>query len=432
MENLPEKVPLYELDMVKDRISAILGRAPAQLMAGSFRTSQIFFGMTALNQISGFLSARLDEEERRVLIITDDFTEKFATQVINVLNSIKAESKVWSGVKPEGPLDTIEEAAEVCREFKPTSIIAIGGGSVMDSAKAIMLKYEKPDANLYRILGFGNLKLRRKVKFLIAIPTTSGTGSEVSSKAMLTITTRDPPQKLALAHSEIIPDVAILHTDFVKNMPPFLTMASGLDALTHSAGAYVSSWGGPINDALNIAAIKEIIKYLPRAYKYGGKDLEAREKMQLATAFGMMGADNTKVGLDHGLGHSLGKVFKMHHGFCVGLFLPYTVAYTAKISDRWKDLCPVFGVESKGKERKELLTALLQAIKDFIHSIDGAVCVKEIKKPTITEEEYLSKLDLLVNYAETDAVDLLAPRWIHKETYKKIFEYAWDGRDIDF
>lgn len=431
MENVPDKVALYETDLVKDMISGLLGRAPGQMMA-SFRTAQVFYGMTALNQISGFLEPRLEKEERRVLIITDDFTEKFASQVIEVLNSIDAESKVWSGVKPEGPLDTIEEGAEVCEEFKPIVFVAIGGGSVMDSAKAVMIKYEKPESNLYRILPFGGLGLRKKVRYLIAIPTTSGTGSEVTSAAMLTDIYRDPPKKLAIAHPEIIPDIAILHTDFVKDMPPFLTMASGLDALAHAAGAYVSSWGGPLNDALNIAAIKETLKYLPRAYKYGGKDLEAREKMQLAAVIAGMGFSNSRVGLDHGLGHSLGKVFMIHHGFCVGLFLPYTVAYTAKISDRWKDLCPVFGVESKGKEKKTLLTALLQAIKDFIHSIDGAVCVKEIKDPTITKEDYMDKMDLLIHYAETDAVDLLAPRYTNKEMYKKIFEYAWDGRDIDF
>ncbi|MBY8985030.1 MAG: iron-containing alcohol dehydrogenase [Candidatus Lokiarchaeota archaeon] len=432
MENLPDNVPLYELDMVKDMISAILGRAPAQIMMGRFKTAQIYYGLNALNQISGFLEPRLNKEERRVLIITDDFTEKFAGRVIEVLNTIDAVSKVWAGVKPEGPLDTIEVAVEVCKGFKPTVFIAIGGGSVMDSAKAIMIKYEKPEANFYQIIGLEGLGLRKKVKYLIACPTTSGTGSEVTSAAMLTDLSRDPPKKLAVSHSEIVPDIAILHTDFVKDMPPFLTMATGLDTLAHSAGAYVSSWGGPLNDALNIAAIKEVLKYLPRAYKYGAKDLEAREKMQFATAIAGMGFSNSKVGLDHGLGHSFGKVFNRHHGFSVGLFLPYTVAYTAKISDRWKDLCPVFGIESNGKERKELLTALLQAIKDFIHSIDGAVCVKEIKNPTISKEDYFGKIDLLAKYAETDAVDLLAPRWMHTETYKKIFDYAWDGRDVDF
>lgn len=432
MENLPDNVPLYELDMVKDMISAVLGRAPGQMMMGSFITPHIFYGMTALNQITGYLSSRLEKGERRILVITDDFTEKFAGQVIDVLNSIEAESKVWSGVKPEGPLPTIEEAVKVCEEYKPTVFVAIGGGSVMDSAKAIMIKYEKPETNLFKMLGLGELGLRKKVKCLIAIPTTSGTGSEVTGIAVLTNMDKNPPQKLTIAHSELTPDVAILHTDFVKDMPPFLTMASGLDVLAHSLGSYVSVWGGPLNDALNIAAIKETLKYLPRAYKYGAKDLEAREKMLLAASIAGMGFSNARPGFEHALGHSLGKVFMIHHGFSVGLFLPYSVAHVSKISDRWKDLCPLFGIESKGKEKKVLLTALIQAIKDFIHSLDGAVCVKEIKNPIISKEDYMDKLDLLVQYAETDVVDLLAPRWMHKETYRKIFEYAWDGRDIDF
>lgn len=431
MENIPDKVALYETDMVKDMIGALLGRGPAQLMA-SFRTAQVFFGMNSLSQINGFLDPRLERKERKILIITDDFTEKYAKLVLNVLKPLKAESKVWSGVEPEGPLYTIDAAVDICNEFEPNVFIAIGGGSVMDSAKAIMIKYENPETNLYRILPFGPLGLRKKVKFLIAIPTTSGTGSEVTSAAMLTDMERDPPKKLAVAHSEIIPDVAILHTDFVKDMPPFLTMATGLDALAHAVGAYVSSWGSPFTDALNIGAIKAILKYLPRAYKYGEKDLEARAKMQIATTMAGMGFSNARVGLDHGLGHSLGKVFQQHHGFCVGLFLPYTVGYTAKISDRWKDLCPLFRIDSKGKEKKLVLKELIQAIKDFIQSIDGAVCVKEIKNPTISKEEYMEKMDTLIHYAETDAVDLLAPRYMYKDFYRKIFEYAWDGKNIDF
>jgi len=202
MENLPDNVPLYELDMVKDMISAVLGRAPGQMMMGSFITPHIFYGMTALNQITGYLSSRLEKGERRILVITDDFTEKFAGQVIDVLNSIEAESKVWSGVKPEGPLPTIEEAVKVCEEYKPTVFVAIGGGSVMDSAKAIMIKYEKPETDLFKMLGLGELGLRKKVKYLIAIPTTSGTGSEVTSIAVLTNMDKNPPQKLTIAHSE--------------------------------------------------------------------------------------------------------------------------------------------------------------------------------------------------------------------------------------
>ena len=401
-----------------------------RLFAFNSRT-RVYFGCGSISKIGEVV---IDySNHSRIMIVTDKGIRKagLLDRVLKQLPDDKIRI-VFDDIMADPEFQVVEKGVELAKQHAIDAIIAIGGGSVMDSAKAIMIKYEKPKINLRRIMPFGGLGLRKKVKYLIAIPTTSGTGSEVTAAAMLTDMDRDPPKKLAVAHSEIIPDVAILHTDFVKDMPPFLTMASGLDALSHAAGTYVSSWGGPINDALNIGAIKEILKYLPRAYKYGNKDLEARAKMQLATIMAGMGFGNSRVGLDHGLGHSLGKVFKLHHGFCVGLFLPYTVAYTAKISERWKDLCPIFGVESKGKEKKELLTEFLQAIKNFIYSIDGAVCIKEIKNPTISKEEYMGKLDLLISYAETDAVDLLAPRYMNREMYKKIFEYAWDGRDIDF
>ncbi len=431
MENEPEQIAFYESDMIKDLIGALKGRAPAGLMA-SFRTAQILFGIAALNQLSGFLDASLEEEDRRALIITDDFTVKFASQISKELNKINMSSKVWSGVKPEAPFDTIEEAVKICEDFKPKIFVAIGGGSVIDTAKAVMIKYEKPETNLYMILPFGSLGLRKKIKYLIAIPTTSGTGSEVTSAAMLTDINRDPPKKLALAHSELVPDFAVLITDFVKDMPPFLTMATGLDALAHAAGAYVSSWGNPLTDAMNIYAIKEIITYLPRAYKYGAKDIEARLHMQLAALMAGLGFSNSRVGIDHALGHSLGKVCRVHHGLCVGMFLPYTIAFQAKISERWKDLCPLFGIDSKNKDNDELFIEFLQNVKDFIYSLDGPVCVKEIKNPVINEEEYHKNLDLLVNYAENDAVALLSSRYIDKEILKRMFEYAWDGRTIDF
>ncbi|MBA7655491.1 hypothetical protein ES703_63395 [subsurface metagenome] len=114
------------------------------------------------------------------------------------------------------------------------------------------------------------------------------------------------------------------------------------------------------------------------------------------------------------------------------MVLPYTIAFQAKISERWKDLCPLFEIDSKDKDNNELFIEFLQSVKDFIHSLDGPVCVKEIKNPVISEEDYNKNLDLLVNYAETDPVALMSPRYIDSEIIKRIYEYAWDGRTIDF
>jgi len=122
----------------------------------------------------------------------------------------------------------------------------------------------------------------------------------------------------------------------------------------------------------------------------------------------------------------------VHHGLCVGMFLLYTTTFLAKVSDRWKDLCFLFNIESKGKNSKELFSEFLQAIKNFISSLDGPLCVKDLKNPVISKEDYFNNLDLLIKYTELDAVSLLSPRHLNKEVLEKIFEYAWDGKDVDF
>jgi len=431
LENKPEQRPEEISQEVRDLMSMLKARALSGIIT-SFRSPRVLFGMTPLNRITNILDANLEEGERRVLIITDDFTEKFSSQISNAFSKVNIESKVWSGVKPEGPFDTIDEAVKICEDFKPKVFVAIGGGSVIDTTKGLMIKYEKPETNLFTVSPLTPLGLRKKIKYFIAIPTTSGTGSEVTLASMLTDIYSDPPKKFIVSHPELIPDYAVLITDFVQDMPPFLTMATGLDALAHATGAYVSVWGTPFADAMNIYAIKEIIKYLPRAYKYGAKDLEARSHMQIAALMAGLGFIHSRVGFDHALGHSLGKVLNVHHGLCVGMFLPYTIAFQAKISERWKDLCPLFEIDSKDKDNNELFIEFLQSVKDFIHSLDGPVCVKEIKNPVISEEDYNKNLDLLVNYAETDPVALMSPRYIDSEIIKRIYEYAWDGRTIDF
>ncbi len=431
MENKTEEIPNQANEQLIAFMNLLKARAPGGLLT-AFRSPQIIFGMTALNRIKTYMDGNLGEGERRALIITDDFTEKFASSISEVFSKINITSRVWSGVKPEVPIDCIDEAIKICEDFKPRVFVAIGGGSVLDSAKGLMIKYEKPETNLLSVSALVPLGLRKKLKYFIAIPTTSGTGSEVTLAAMLTDTNYDPPKKFTVSHPELIPDFAVLITDFVQDMPPFLTMATGLDALAHAVGSYVSTIGTPFPDAMNIFAIKEIIKYLPRAYKYGAKDIEARSHMQIAASMAGLGFIHSRVGIDHALGHSLGKVLNVHHGLCVGMFLPYTLAFQMKISERWKDLCPLFGITTKNRGNKELFIEFLNVIKEFIHSINGPVCIKEIKKPVISKEDYYKNLDLLVNYAQTDPVAYMVTRYIDSEVIKRIFEYAWDGRTIDF
>ncbi len=427
-----KKLAWYEAKIIKDMMALMGGRALRGGMS-TYISSKVYQGKASLLRVTNYLEATLDKEERRALIITDSFTQKFAKYITDYLDIIGMEYKIWSGVEPEVPIPTVYEGAKICEEFKPQVLIAIGGGSVMDTTKMVMVKYEKPEVNLFMILPyFGCVGLRKKMKYFIAIPTTSGTGSEVTQVAVITDTDRDPPKKLEVLSDELCADITILFTDFVKDMPPFLTMATGLDALSHALGSFVSNWGSPYVDAMNSTAIKEILKYLPRAYKYGAKDIEAREHMQMASLMAGIGFGNTTPGIDHALGHSFGKIFGVHHGLSVGLFTVYSIAFQAKVTDRWQLLCPIFNVQVENKSREELLNEFLQAVRDFIQSLNAPVCVKDMKNPIITKEEYFSKLDLLTNYAADDAVSLTSFRSMSEKLFKTIFEYSWDGKNIDF
>jgi alcohol dehydrogenase class IV len=427
-----EKPAWYEAQIIKDMMGMMGGRALRGVMSNYF-SSRIYTGKVGFIQVNNYLQASLEPEERRALIVTDDFTKKFAKRVIDNLELINMKCRVWSGVIPEVPIPTIEEGAKVCEEFKPSVLIGIGGGSVMDTVKMILIKYEQPETNLLMILPyFTSLGLRKKVKYWIAIPTTSGTGSEVTSAALITDTERDPPKKIEVLSDELFSDITILDVDFVKDLPPFLTMATGLDAFAHAVGSFITNWGSPFIDALNKSAIKEIIKYLPRAYKYGSKDLEARSHMQMASLMAGIAFGNTITGIDHSLGHSFGKLFGVHHGLSVGLFLPYSIEFQKNVTDRWKKLCSIFGIDKKGRDRDELFREFIQKIKDFIRSVDGPTCIKEIENPKISKEEYLQKLETLADYADHDAVSLTSYRAINYELYKKIYEYAWNGKPIDF
>ncbi|TKJ19582.1 MAG: hypothetical protein CEE43_14830 [Promethearchaeota archaeon Loki_b32] len=424
----------YESQVIKD-LMPILGARAVRGIETNFFLSRIYTGKSALLKVARYLEAGINKEKRRALIITDSFTKKFVKNIEEYLKLIDMNYKVWSGVLPEVPFPTIDEGAKVCEEYNPKILIAIGGGSVMDTAKMILVKYEKPEQNLFMILPSigAALGLRKKIKYLIAIPTTAGTGSEVATAALITDTSRDPPKKIEVVHEELLADITILDPEFIKDLPPFLTMATGLDALAHAMGSFTTNWGNPYFDATNKATIQEIIKYLPRSYKYGGRDMEARSHMQVAStlaAFGSYG--NQAPGINHALGHSFGKIFSIHHGIAVSLFLSYGITFKAKVTERWMQLCPIFGLTLENKSRDESLKEFIHSLKNFIHSVDGPTCVKDIKEPKISKEEYFGKIDKLADYAMNDAVTLTSYRPINEELYRKIFEYAWDGEFIDF
>ena len=424
---MKEQPNWYEADMVKSMMATLGGKA-LRGVSGTFIGSRILSGKLGLVQTKNYLEKTMIEEDRRALIITDDFTKKFANKVIEILELINFDCKVWDGAVPEVPMYTLEEGYKACEEFKPKVLIALGGGSVMDTVKGVFLKYEKPELNMHLIIPIvAEIGLRQKIKYTIAIPTTSGTGSEVTTALVATQTDRDPPKKIEILSNEFVFDITILDPYFVKDMPPFLTMATGLDAFAHSMGSYVSNFGSTIVDICNIQAIKDTLKYLPRAYKYGAKDIEARQAMQMAATLAGMGFGNSTAGIDHSIGHAFGSVFHSHHGMTVGLYTAYSIAFQAKVTDRWMDLCPLFNIDTKDRDREELLKEFLQAIFNFVKSLDGPTCIKEIEDPKITEEQYREKIDIMAEMAYRDAVTLTSYRPASVDGFKVIADAAWDG-----
>ncbi|MHA1728304.1 MAG: iron-containing alcohol dehydrogenase [Promethearchaeota archaeon] len=436
MEEQEEKA--WHEDPIVRRLIPLLGARATKSLRNSFLCKEIYGGKSGLSTVAHNINSMFEPNEKKILIIADDFTSKsFADIIIKEMEPLEFKCKVWDGVKPDVPIETIEEGFKICEQFHPKVFIAVGGGSVIDSAKALLIRYSRPDVskNLRQISVMDPPSgMRKKVKIFIAIPTTSGTGAECTSAIVISDTKRKPSKKFPILHPETIPDAVVLDTDFVKDLPPFLTAATGLDALSHSVGGYLTYNGTPYTDAINLKVIEEIIKYLPRAVKYGGKDLEAREHMQWASSMAGIGFGNSNigVGISHALGHSFGAIYHAHHGLSVGLFTPYQIRYTAGLTGKWIDLCPLFNVSTKDKNKEEIIKELIFTVRKFIQSVGGITAVKDCKNPVISKEDYMNKLDVLANYADTDLSTFGSIRAINESIYKKILTYAWEGKDYIF
>ena len=247
-------------------------------------------------------------------------------RVKQALQAAGFEVGVFDGVEPDPSIETARAGAAAMTEFEPDWIVGLGGGSSLDAAKAMWVLYERPDIDPEGINPIETLHLRRKARF-VAIPTTSGTGSEATWAIVLTNTAER--RKLGLGSREAMPDMAILDPAFVMSMPPRVTADTGLDALTHAIEGFTCQWHNDFSDGLCLKAAQLVFEYLPRAYQ-NGNDLEARTKMHNAASIAGLGFGNAMASLAHGMGHALGGVFHVPHGRAVSLFLPYTIEFCAR------------------------------------------------------------------------------------------------------
>ena len=226
---------------------------------------------------------------------------------------------------------------------------------------------------------------------------------------------------------ELCPDFVVLHPDFVKTMPPTLTMGTGMDALAHAMGSYMLTMSTLFTDMHNLKAIEVILDYLPRSVKRGN-DMEAREKMQMAAYIAGIGFGNISGGIEHSLGHSFGALFHVHHGICVGVFLCASLAFQAKVTNRFFELAKIFKIDLEDRPRDEILKELLVSLRKFMSSVNCPLSIQEIETPEISKDDYMAQLNQMVEFAFNDYCTLSSTRRISESQYRKILEIAYENK----
>lgn len=389
-----------------------------------FNSPKISYGFGTIKELK-FISGN------KALIVTDEVLVKLGIvdKIKKHLEKAKTpiECKVFDKVEPDPKDTTCIEGAELAQEFNPDWIIGLGGGSAMDCAKIIWILYEHPEIKMEEIGPFKKIHLRNKAKF-ITIPTTSGTGAEITFAAVITNT--QTQQKMSLASFELVPDIAIIDPNLVTSMPPKLTASTGLDALSHAIEGYVSNLKNDFADGNCLKAIQLIMEWLPKSYE-GSKNIEKqdkkpREKMHYASTIAGIGFGNAAAGIAHGIGHSFGAIFRIQHGFCVGILLPYVIEYCDKTSRKYFEEIVNFLQLQNGENPAEILA---NSVRKLMESIDVPLSFKDYG---IIEEDFNNNFEALVEFSLTDLSTKTSPRQATEEDIRKLIECSYYGKPVDF
>ena len=399
----------------------------------------------------GCLPVALEElknvmNKKRVFIVTDTFLyENGYTKVVtDKLDEMGIVHETFFNVAPDPTLACAKEGAKLIDAFKPDCIIAIGGGSAMDAAKIMWVLYEHPEVD-FLDMAMRFMDIRKRVytfpkmgekAYFIAVPTSAGTGSEVTPFAVITDETTG--QKYPLADYELLPKMAIVDADMMMNAPKGLTSASGIDALVHSIEAYVSMMATEFTDGLAIEAIKTIFEYVPRAYEEGANDPIAREKMANAATMAGMAFANAFLGICHSMGHKLGAYHHLAHGVTVGLVLDEVMRFNAEEVPTKMGTFPQYEYPHALKRYAEIADSLnlggntdQEKLERLINKIDELKervgFKKTIKDYGISEEDFLSTLDEMSEKAFDDQCTGANPRYPLISEIKEIYLKTYYG-----
>jgi acetaldehyde dehydrogenase/alcohol dehydrogenase len=385
---------------------------------------------------------------RRAFVITDKplFDLHYTDRVTNVLDELRIEHEVFFDVEPDPSLSTVQRGLTVMNLFKPDVIIAMGGGSPMDAAKIMWLMYEHPEVEFEGLaLRFMDIRKRiyefpklGKKAMMVAIPTTSGTGSEVTPFAV--VTDDRSGVKYPIADYELTPDMAIVDAELVLTMPPKLTAYGGIDALTHAIEAMVSVLSTEYTNAMALESIRLLFKYLPDSYHHGAADTRAREKVHHAATMAGMAFANAFLGICHSMAHKLGAAFHVPHGLANALLINSVIRYNSTDVPFKQTSFPQYTYPSaKARyariadhlalgghtpdEKVELLIAAINRLKKEIG------LPRSIREADVAEKEFHAQLDTLAANAFDDQCTGANPRYPLIPEIKELFLRAYDGKD---
>jgi acetaldehyde dehydrogenase/alcohol dehydrogenase len=386
--------------------------------------------------------------KRRAFIVTDKpvYEMGMTNSLETVLDEIGLKYDIFYDVEPDPSLDTVNRGLDMMNKFNPDVIIAIGGGSPMDAAKIMWLMYEHPEIE-FEGLAMRFMDIRKRVyelpplgikAIMVAIPTTSGTGSEVTPFAV--VTDRRTDIKYPLADYALTPNMAIVDPELVLNMPKSLTAFGGIDALTHAIEAYVSVLASEYTNGLALEAIRLLFKYLPSAYQNGAKDPKAREKVHYAATMAGMAFANGFLGICHSIAHQLGGTFHIPHGLANALMISHVIRYNATDAPfkqatfsqykypnaKWRYSRIADYLNLGGTTEEEKVALLIQAVENLKRQLNIPVSMKEAVSQS--ETEFFAKLDDVADRAFDDQCTGSNPRYPLISDIKQLLTDAYYGR----
>ena len=352
----------------------------------------------------------------------------FLDRAVDYLKEAGMEVQLFEGVEPDPSVETVMKGAEAMRAFEPDWIVAMGGGSPIDAAKAMWAFYEYPEVTFEDLcIPFNFPELRQKAKFA-AIPSTSGTATEVT--AFSVITNYQTGVKYPLADFNITPDVAIVDSELVEGLPAKQVAYRGMDALTHAIEAYVSTLNCAFTDPLAIQAIEMVFDYLPASYR---GNMDARAEMHTAQCLAGMAFSNALLGIVHSMAHKTGAAFStghITHGCANAMYLPFVIKYNAKdpvAAKRYAEIARRVGLQ--GASEKALINSLCEKIDDFNVQLG---IPKTLKEFGINEDEFKEKIARISELAVGDACTGSNPRSITPAEMERLFNCIYYGTEVDF